>query len=358
LGFRENYSPKLIEHRLRDKDYPVLWFNPWEYERTNDVVLAFLQQIALHFKKDFGLKDLGIFTLSLFASGLDTAAQFFTGGSLSYDSVKTIFSDVDEAFQRRYESFVNIVEDIKKDFANLTEQICKNFENRPLVIFFDDLDRCLPENALDLLEALKNLFVVKNAKVIFVSGIDTSVAKRFITSKYEGISEDFALNYFKKIFNLTIDIPRLDKKRLEFFIKEYLNIALADDKDLHNNNIDIGSAVDKISQLTIDSRNRSLRSILEVTNQFLLFGQANHQHGLESDLVLSLLMLKEVWNDCFLTLGNEAIKSEHATLGQVLESPSFQKYGNDYFLSSYLKETLIEPYKDVKIQKILYTNLL
>ena len=51
----------------------------------------------------------------------------------------------------------------------------------------DDLDRCLPDRALELLESIKNLFVVDNADVIFISGIDTDVVKKFINQKYHNI---------------------------------------------------------------------------------------------------------------------------------------------------------------------------
>ena len=49
---------------------------------------------------------------------------------------------------------------------------------------------------------MKNQFIVKTAEgpanVIVISAIDTSVAKRFISRKYEGVGSDFAANYFKK----------------------------------------------------------------------------------------------------------------------------------------------------------------
>ena len=100
-----------------------------------------------------------------------------------------------------------MVKMIKADFSELIAKISQKHGGKPLIVFFDDLDRCLPDDAIQLLEALKNLFVTPDCNCIFICGIDTRVAKRFIDKHYHGIGENFSIDYFRKIFNLTISMP-------------------------------------------------------------------------------------------------------------------------------------------------------
>lgn len=62
----------LASKLLQDKTnrYPTMWFNPWEYERTGDVVLAFIQVLSDQCKNFWKIKqkELGIFGLAFLTS--------------------------------------------------------------------------------------------------------------------------------------------------------------------------------------------------------------------------------------------------------------------------------------------------
>jgi len=336
---------KLLEKRLIKGGYPVVWFNPWEYERMNDVVMAFLQQIVFQFSQKFNLneKELGIFAISLFTAGIDTVARFFSGGNLSYENVKNIVQDVNKEYRDEYESFNNIVEKIKEDFSNITYKIWKNHNNKPLIIFFDDLDRCLPEKAIDLLEALKNLFVVKGAKVIFISGIDTWIAKQFIIQRYGDISRDFALNYFRKIFNLTIDIPRSSSLPIDKLIENYIKDLFKDMKfELYLSGF-IGDIID----LARHSETNSLRSIINVINNFYTLWIISDKKLYYDRILLALLFLKELWNDFFQFMVASINKTEGKSLfnftydNQLLRDKYFS---HDPRLRSFMENEMINIY--------------
>lgn len=50
------------------------------------------------------------------------------------------------------------------------------------VVFVDDLDRCLPQGALEVLEAMKLFFEMEG--FVFVVGLDRSIVERFIEQRY------------------------------------------------------------------------------------------------------------------------------------------------------------------------------
>ncbi|RQW03235.1 hypothetical protein EH223_10495, partial [candidate division KSB1 bacterium] len=196
---------QLLQAKFRDRQYPVFWFNPWKYSQNSDVVLAFLQ--ALVSEKDYQpaynqiKASSGKIFQVIMNIGLNTALKFVTQGAVSLGDIKEQFQDVELPF----ETYQDMVVKLEEAFRDLVNAISKA-KDKPLIIFLDDFDRCLPQDAIKLLEALKNLFVTKNCRVIFICGIDTRVAKNFIRDHYK-VSDDFAINYFRKIFNLTVPMP-------------------------------------------------------------------------------------------------------------------------------------------------------
>jgi formylglycine-generating enzyme required for sulfatase activity len=98
-----------------------------------------------------------------------------------------------------------------------------------LVVFVDDLDRCLPEKAVEILEAIKLFLNVP--QTIFVLGMDREIVRRGIESHYgiflrpaEGEQRgELPINgdvYLQKLIQLPFNLPPLDISGREQFIKE------------------------------------------------------------------------------------------------------------------------------------------
>ena len=98
-----------------------------------------------------------------------------------------------------------------------------------LVIFVDDLDRCLPEKAVEVLEAIKLFLDVPGT--VFVLGMDREVIRRGIESHYgamlrEGYFTDrheIPINgdiYLQKMIQLPFNLPPLDLNARTDFIEK------------------------------------------------------------------------------------------------------------------------------------------
>jgi energy-coupling factor transporter ATP-binding protein EcfA2 len=88
-----------------------------------------------------------------------------------------------------------------------------------IVVFVDDLDRCLPENALDVLESMKHFFDLDG--FIFVVGLDESLIQRAVAAKFASVSSlvsgdaqapepsssQLSTEYAKKIFQVPYALP-------------------------------------------------------------------------------------------------------------------------------------------------------
>jgi len=290
-----------LKKQFEGNQYPVLWFNPWEYERTEDIVFSFLVSLNTFAKSHLAdaLKEIGIFGFSFLLSGLDLTARLLTKGALSYKGTKEICNEVTEAFKSRYDT-ENPAEIIKKDFADLTQALAKKHDQKPLIVFFDDLDRCLPEKALDLLEALKNLFVVPNASVIFISGIDTQVAKQFIISRYEGLESDFAYNYFKKVFNFTVNLPALTENNFKRLIENRLNELLESDGSIWPlSETEKDDLLLYLSKLLVDAGVKSIRQAYNIIHNCFFTLYMNPELKAKHKEYIILFTIKECNTDFF-----------------------------------------------------------
>jgi predicted KAP-like P-loop ATPase len=78
-----------------------------------------------------------------------------------------------------------------------------------LVVFVDDLDRCLPKTAISTLESIRLLLFLKRSA--FVVAADNEFIRGAVRVHFEGtgITNDVATNYFDKLIQVPLHVPRL-----------------------------------------------------------------------------------------------------------------------------------------------------
>ena len=118
-----------------------------------------------------------------------------------------------------------------EQFAHHFEQAIRTIlgEGGRLIVFVDDLDRCLPEQALEVLEAIKLFLDVEG--VVFVLGMDLEVVRRGIETHYAalvGETDEDALPltgsaYLEKIIQIPFHLPSLDVGKRREFLAFLLN---------------------------------------------------------------------------------------------------------------------------------------
>ncbi len=123
------------------------------------------------------------------------------------------------SYRRRQLFHMEQFEDTFKEAVSLIEEA-------RLIVFVDDLDRCLPEKAIEVLEAIKLFLEVPG--VVFVLGMDREVVHRGIEARYghffhQGADRSQELpisgdSYLQKIVQIPFHLPALAIGRLDGFI--------------------------------------------------------------------------------------------------------------------------------------------
>ena len=110
-------------------------------------------------------------------------------------------------------------------------------EESPKIIIIDELDRCRPDYAIQLLEIIKHIFDVKN--IIFLFLINREQLESIVSTIY--MNSNLSNKYFEKFYDVELNLPKANYEELnepEFKIvndfKEYKV-----DKNGYSNNRDL-----------------------------------------------------------------------------------------------------------------------
>jgi len=99
-----------------------------------------------------------------------------------------------------------------------------------LIIFVDDLDRCTPEKALELLESIKTFFDIEG--IIYVIGMDPRTIDPIIKTKYGTEGKIEGMDYLQKIVQLPFQIPVWGAEDMSKTIRTMLYKIGMDENDI------------------------------------------------------------------------------------------------------------------------------
>ena len=197
---------KMIEKHLRDKKVKTVWFNAWKYDGKEVIWNALIQSIFYTMIRDEDLKkeESGkqlverisevASNLAIFAAKVGT--RFVPGGIIKEVDVDELVNAIRplSATEQQF-SFFN---EFEKTFDSLVEDYV-GVDGR-LVVFIDDLDRCLPENAIMVMEALK--LYLDRANCVFIIGAEKAIIEEGIKQRYKENTRLSAKEYLEKIVQL------------------------------------------------------------------------------------------------------------------------------------------------------------
>ena len=109
-------------------------------------------------------------------------------------------------------AYLNEFETVMRDWVKRSLK-----KNERLVVFIDDLDRCMPDVALQVLEALKLYLSIE--RLMFVVGVDKTVVDQLVVERYKrmGVDETKALDYLAKMFQVEIPLAPTEWEVEVFF---------------------------------------------------------------------------------------------------------------------------------------------
>jgi hypothetical protein len=268
---------------LRNRGLPVIYFDAFENDYADDAFTAIAGEIiglAAERRKENESAAKRFFGTAVQAgkivarSGLKIGVKAATMGALDAADLKSVASDIsgeaaafadkylgEKLTQRKQEK--NAIQSFRDALTELPQLLAEPAPEgkveaaKPLVFIIDELDRCRPAFALEILDRVKHFFAVPG--VHFVLGTHVAQLENAVALSY-GSNID-AQRYLQKFIHLThhlIDRQRHSHERTITKFLDYLIRAMEFPKDEH-----VSIAVDLIRHVA-EHRTLSLRTIERV----------------------------------------------------------------------------------------------
>lgn len=202
-----------------DNGFETIYFDSWKNDFTDDALVAILGEIS-SFIDTF--KDDNEEINNKFKKATGVATKFLRKGVPALIKGATYnFLDLDSGIENAAaalaESVTNDVIDhyvkSKKsldDFKELLTELASDISSdKPIVFIIDELDRCRPNFAIEVLEKVKHFFSVKN--IVFVLGADKEQLGNSMKMLY-GNELDVS-EYLRRFIDFDYALPKPDNKQ-------------------------------------------------------------------------------------------------------------------------------------------------
>ena len=124
-----------------------------------------------------------------------------------------------EAFQRdrivHHQSQLKYIDQFQDEFSKLVK---RHFAKQRLVIFVDDLDRCMPEKAIEVLEAIKLFLDVEGCALFSESISNNATSARYKDITANGQSSKFSTHYIEKLIQLPFHLPPIEAREIGSYL--------------------------------------------------------------------------------------------------------------------------------------------
>ncbi|WP_154953487.1 KAP family P-loop NTPase fold protein [Neisseria flavescens] len=227
----------LIEQQIKPDEWIVIKFDAWLYQGFDDARAALLETIASHLiqaakdeetilqkSENLFARINGLRLLGLMAEGAALAAGVPTFGLISktFETAKesldgiqneTESNQIVEIGKNLVDSGKNLIkpkekqtppqqiDEFRKEYGEILQDLGKK-----LVIVIDNLDRCLPANAIQTLEAIR-LFLFLN-RTAFIIAADEEMIRHSVAEHYKDLSYRHQIDYLDKLIQIPIRVPK------------------------------------------------------------------------------------------------------------------------------------------------------
>ena len=205
---------RLCRQHMQNEGFPVVSFNAWETDYSGDPFIALSEELssglAVYTTRNLRpkLEAFGKSTLEVMKRSITPLIRIGTAGVLDVSplieaEIGNALASFAEHRLSTYRGMHQSMEDFKSDLRAIARTLAESREQRPLVVIIDELDRCRPSYAVELLEVAKHLFSVEH--VVFLLALNRSQLAHSICAVY---GNDFGANeYLRRFFNVEYRLP-------------------------------------------------------------------------------------------------------------------------------------------------------
>lgn len=255
---------EMVEAGFKDDARTVcLKFNGWQFQGFEDAKIALIEGVVNGLIEKRSLLAKAADVVTRIRENIDVLKTVKLGGKLAFSLYTGLpafgVGEAIDAIKEKIAGLVNdpearkaaieAAEELKKEgeksgkpsvpheiaeFRNLFEELIERADVDRIVVLVDDLDRCLPDTAIETLEAIR-LFVLMD-KTAFVVGADERMIEYAVGRHFPNLpkmedSQGYARAYLEKLLQVPFRIPSLGETETRIYVTLLLVGAVLEDGD-------------------------------------------------------------------------------------------------------------------------------
>ena len=232
-GSGKSFVLGLIEEKLAKKnEYIIIKYDAWENTFYSDPLIAILScmidgiegKLSLVERYEAKTKravNVAANTLAKFSSKIAKLKDAIDGIK---EIIKSFRNPIDTAALGEYKSYQRLLKDTKEILNAITQAGEYRERQSKLIVLVDEIDRCLPDEQLKILERLHHLFDVKNCAVIVT--MNQSCVAKTVQTVYGIDGYEYLRKFFDFSYRLEISASEYLKNLLEDFKKNFEKLQL------------------------------------------------------------------------------------------------------------------------------------
>ena len=213
---------KMWAQYLQSKGFPAVEFNAWETDFSEDPFAALSSDLTKGLDKytDYGIgeviSDVKEVAQQLAIWTLPGIIRLGTAGVVNIPQSEVAELLRDEYGLNGYEKAQEAVEKFRDTLKGMGKALSDKAKH-PLIVIIDELDRCRPTYAVELLEVAKHLFAVNH--IVFVLAVNRSQLEHSVKALY-GSGFD-AKGYLRRFFDIDFRLPKPQRRQfIEALLQE------------------------------------------------------------------------------------------------------------------------------------------
>ena len=193
---------------LRNENFFVAEFNAWQTDFTADPLLALSTELLdnLDAAADKSLRPKIEILRDKIPELLKAAApSIISAATQGLIDVTSLLEPAERV--RRYREAVDLFGGFREDLRDIASSVSESRSGKPLIVLIDELDRCRPPYAVELLEIAKHLFA--SPHVVFALALNRAELEHSVQALY-GDRFD-AHGYLTRFFDIDYRLPDPDR---------------------------------------------------------------------------------------------------------------------------------------------------
>ena len=231
------------EARLWEEDAAVAEFNAWQHSHTKnpliDLISALIRQVPQSERLKRVAAGIGWGVVSAVSQGAINRQNFQQADT---ESLFKLWHDIEEQRQAFHDELEGVVQEA----------------GGPLVVFLDELDRCMPQQALDYLNIVRHLFDVPEVAVVI--GVNQEELAHRVRQLYgERCNADL---YLRRFWDFTMPLREPTSEQMTPFLNSVFRGAGVSDRLSGADDSPMGA----LMKLLVKQSGMSLRDIQQMAH--------------------------------------------------------------------------------------------